>query len=201
MDGVSPAGSDPIKPEAGDGLATSGLKPSLELVERGAARCSALVPCRGRRQTARDRCESSAGLRGTLLGGRLLHRRLLLRNGLCLRCCLSHVISLFCLLCPNQFRTTCIMSKPSYFVDSEQRIHRGMDKLSVCCVASSPQKSRCQVSGIRFQAALHLIIPVGAMRAIGEQRSESGPRKVRLASRGPGQLRAAPSASGMTGDQ
>ena len=31
-----------------------------------------------------------SGLRGTLLGGRLLHRRLLLRNGLGLRGCLSH---------------------------------------------------------------------------------------------------------------
>jgi hypothetical protein len=52
---------------------------------------------------------------------------------------LAIVISLFCLLRPNRFRNACIMSKPRYFVDSEQRIHRGMDKLSDSCVASSPQ--------------------------------------------------------------
>jgi len=139
------------KTEAGDAPGISGLKPSTRTTERCAARCSALVPCRGRRQTARDRCESSAGLRGTLLGGRLLHRRLLLRYGLCLRGCFRHCHFPLRLLVPNQFRNNCIMSKRSYFVDREQRIQRGMDKLSAPGVASSPQNLSHAVSETRFR--------------------------------------------------
>jgi hypothetical protein len=64
---------------------------------------------------------------------------------------LAIVFSLFCLARPNQFRNIVIMSKRRYFVDREQRFPRGMDKLSERGVASSPQISRFQVSGIRFQ--------------------------------------------------
>jgi hypothetical protein len=59
--------------------------------------------------------------------------------------------SVFFAIGPNQFRNEVIMSKRSYFVDSEQRIQRGSSELCRRCVASSPQKSGFRFQGSDFQ--------------------------------------------------
>ena len=48
---------------------------------------------------------------------------------------------------PNQFRNKRIMRKRRYFVDREQRIPRGMEKLCARCVASSPQNRGFRSAG------------------------------------------------------
>jgi hypothetical protein len=93
------------KPEAGDAPGGSGLKPSDSLVERDAARCSALVPCRSRRQAARSAARAQLAFAVRFLAAGFFIGAFFFATDFAFAAALAIVIFPLHLFRPNQFRT------------------------------------------------------------------------------------------------